>query len=147
MRTRTSPTSADTVAHCSATGSLSTGAACTLTRAACTSVGVTSYSDAGAAMAPTNAREAGSRTTAAWVSTAVIAGSSGPPRSRPPRVARVHERIDDAVPAGRLGERAVDEDDGGLHDEVPSVAFRCPPEWRCAACGDDRPSAPVLASV
>jgi hypothetical protein len=33
-------------------------------------------------------------------------------------VTRALERIDDAVPARRLGKRAVDENDGGLH-EVP----------------------------
>jgi hypothetical protein len=52
----------------------------------------------------------------------------------PDHLRRVHERIDDAVPARRLGERAVDEDDCGSHDKVPfgclSAVRR---EWRCAA--------------
>ena len=37
------------------------------------------------------------------------------------RVTRVEQRVDDVVPARRLGEGAVDEDDRGAHEEVPSV--------------------------
>jgi hypothetical protein len=36
-------------------------------------------------------------------------------------VTRAQQRVDDTVPAGRLGERAVDENDGGWHEEVPSI--------------------------
>jgi hypothetical protein len=36
-------------------------------------------------------------------------------------VARAQRRVDDVVPAGRFGERTMDENDRGLHEEVPSL--------------------------
>src|SRR4051794_20315949 len=108
IRTRTSPTSAGTVIHCSSTGSLSIGAAWTSSSTLRASSGVISYRNGGLAGAATNACDAGSRTTGVYVGVAVMgAGPSGPPRLRRLRprahaaVCPVERTVGDRFPAGR----------------------------------------------
>src|SRR3954454_9036041 len=72
IRTRTSPTSAGTVIHCSSTGSLSIGAAWTSSSTLRASSGVISYRNGGLAVASTNACDAGSSTTGVYVVVAVM---------------------------------------------------------------------------
>src|SRR6187200_1847637 len=108
MRTRTSPTSAGTVIQRSSTGSLSIGAAWTSSSTLRASSGVSSYRNGGAAVASTNACEAGSSTMWASVLSMVMRSVLG--------VDGLGGRGDAGGLEAQLGEGAVGEHDGGGHE-------------------------------